>query len=413
MKKNFKSIICLLFALVVMTSMFVVPAGATNTDENVEIVFYKPDSWGNNIKIHLWNAGSLNTQWPGLDMTQNSNGTYTFSSSEINSCNFVINDGNGNQTADLYAEGYVGVKDNCVFRRSDDTIRLYFEKPDNWSSNIRVYYYTNDNNQVSLKSWPGVSMIKNYNEDTYYATISDMADARVIFTDGVNQYPKANEPGIAVSAGQELIFEDNKYIIGDNNWIQVQQPKNHVNVGENFEVNISMTDGSDFPLYFYDEDNTYVAPVGYTETAYNGKVDRKYIFNFDTADQKTIKVYYYYENSLGNTQKTVDVHVREENNGYCSIESDKYSLNNGETFTLAVEKNEVLGAYFFDENGNSIEYDSINYDNATGKTYYTITADQVGKGQRIYLYTSYKHNPGNKTNTGLYVTIDVWQAVNI
>lgn len=408
MKKKFKSIICLVLAMVMMSSLFVVSASAANTEEeNVKIVFHKPDGWGDNLYIHLWNAGSEDTQWPGVAMTKNYNGTYSYTSSSITSCNFVVNDGNGNQTADLYAEGYVGVKDNCVFDMSDEYVYLFFEKPENWSSDVRAYYYSNDENEVALTEWPGVAMTKNYGEDTYYLRISNMADIRVIFTDGNNQYPSANQPGIPVTAGNELIFQDGKYTTAKNTWVSIKEPLNHVLVGDEFKVNISMNIGSDFPLYFYDENNNSVNPTRVTETKYNGKVNREYYFKFSEAGDKTIKVYYYYESSLSYTHEEFDVSVISSKGQYY-VDCDKETLSVGETFTLTANNHGELGYRFYDEDGNLLNYDYLSY-NETGETLYHFTADKIGKGQKIYMYSHYRHNPGYEIYTGRYVTIDVWQ----
>lgn len=411
MKKILKSIICLVLAMVMMSSLFVVSVSATETDsENVKIVFYKPDSWGSNIHLHLWNAGSENTQWPGVAMTENYDGTYTYTSSSITSCNFVVNDANGNQTADLYANGYVGVKNNSVFAMSDEPVKLYFEKPSGWSSDIKAYYYSNDNNQVALTAWPGVAMYKHYGEDTYYLNIYDMADVRVIFTDGTHQYPAANQPGIPVTAGNELIYQNGKYTTAKHSWISIEEPVNYALTGEEFKVNISMDEGSDFPLYFYDENNNGVNPVRVVETEYNGKVNRQYYFTFNQAGDKTIKVYYYYESSLSYAHTDFDVSVISSKGQYY-VDCNKESLSVGEEFILTANNHSELCYRFFDENGNLLNVDSTTYNTETGETSYHFIADKIGKGQKIYMYSSYHHNPLNETYTGRYATIDVWQNV--
>lgn len=409
MRRKFKSIICLVLAMVMMSSLFVVSASAANTEEeNVRIVFHKPDGWGDNLYIHLWNAGSEDTQWPGVAMTKNSDGTYTYTSSSITSCNFVVNDGNGNQTADLYAEGYVGVKDNCVFDMSDEDVYLFFEKPANWSSDVRAYYYTNDNNEVALTDWPGVAMHKNYGEDTYYLTIDDMADIRVIFTDGNNQYPSANQPGIPVTAGNELIYQDGKYTTAENIWVTVKEDVNYALVGEEFKVTISMNIGSDFPLVFDDENGNSVNPTRVVENEYNGKSVRDYYFVFNETGDKTIKINYIYASSCTYTGTDFDVSVISSKGQYY-VDCDKETLSVGETFTLTSNSHGEIGYRFYDEDGNLINYDSISYNYETGESLYHFTANKIGKGQKIYMYSHYYHNPGYETYTGRYVTIDVWQ----
>ena len=409
MKRKLMSIICLVLAMVMMSSVCAFSAGATTSAQNVKIVFHKPDSWGNNIYIHLWNAGSENTQWPGVPMTANYDGTYTYTSSTLTTCNFVVNDTNGNQTSDLYAEGYVGVKDNKVFEMSDEPVYLYFEKPSNWSSDIRAYYYSNDNNAVALTSWPGVAMSKNYGEDTYYLRVRDMANIRVIFTDGTNQYPAANQPGIPVTAGNELIYQSNKYTTASHKWISVEEPVNYVVAGDEFKVNISMDIGSDFPLYFYDEDHNQVIPTRGTETRYNGKVNRQYYFTFAQEASKTIDIYYYYESSMSNSNTSFDVSVLS-GKGQYYVDCDKESLSVGETYKLTTNNHGELSYKFYDENGNAVNWTSTTF-SQNGETTYIFTADKIGKGQKIFMYASYYHNPANEVYTGRYATIDVWQNV--
>lgn len=407
MTRKIKSIICLMLAMVMMATVFVLPAGAADSGE-VNIVFYKPDNWGDNVKIHLWNAGNLNTQWPGVAMTKRSDGTFSFSTSEISSCNFVINDSNGNQTSDLYANGYVGVKDNKTFARSKDRITVFFKKPADWSSDVKMYYYSNDDNQIALKPWPGVSMSKPfYNTDSYYGTITDMADVRVLFTDGTHQYPAQNQPGIPVKAGQELIYQDGKYTTAPYTWITIKQPTSGAMVGATYQLDISMTQGDDFPLYFYDEDHNAIDPVNQTEVRENGKCNRKYYFNFAQAGEKTIYVYYYYHSSMGYTGSSFNVKVSGNTNYDYRLVSDKYTLNVGETYTLRTYNDGETYYRFYDENHNRIEYNYVSY--TSNYTYYTFTANKLGKGQKIYSYISNRYNPSYEMSTGDFVTLDVWQ----
>lgn len=407
MKQKIKSIICLALAMVIMATLFALPVGASDSGE-VNIVFYKPDNWGDNIKIHLWNAGSLNTQWPGVAMEEKSNGTYSFSTSDISSCNFVINDSNGNQTIDLFASGYVGVKDNKVFERSLQDIDIFFEKPAGWSSDIKMYYYSNDSNAVALTSWPGVSLNKRFNDDDhYYGYISDMANVRVLFTDGTHQYPAQNQPGIPVKAGQDLIYQDGKYITAESQWMTIKQPTNTAVVGDTYEVDISMTQGNDYPLYFYDENHNDIDPVNEVEVRENGKCYRKYYFNFTEAGTKKIYVYYYYHSSMGYTSYSFDVNVVNSFYGISAVVSDKYTLNTGEYFTLRAYVNEEFGYMFYDENNNEIYPDNVTYIGNYG--FYTFTASKVGMNQKINLYVVYHHAPQYPVDTKNFVTLDVWQ----
>lgn len=128
MKRKIKKTICTLLAAVLLAAMFLVPASAV-TGSGVDILFSKPAGWSGNIKIHLWNAGSYDTNWPGVSMTDEGNGWYRYKNSNLSSCSIVVNDGSGNQTADLQVSGMVTVKDNHVLERSQKYIPVYFERP--------------------------------------------------------------------------------------------------------------------------------------------------------------------------------------------------------------------------------------------------------------------------------------------
>lgn len=414
--KKLKTVVCLLLALVILSTTFAVSAGASNTNY-VKIKFYKPADWSSNVKIHLWNAGSLNTSWPGIAMTQNSDGTYEFTSYAISSCNFVINDSNGKQTADLYASGSVGVKDNTVFETSDKPSYLYFEKPANWSSDIKVYYYTNDNNSVSLMSWPGVSMNKNYNEDTYYYNISDMANVRVLFTDGTHQYPAVGEPGIPVSAGEELVFQNNSYTVNEHNWIQIEQNTSYAYVNQDFHVIAKFNYGNDFPLFFYDENNNIVSHKSYTKTSHNGIITYDFTFNFAQVGSKNLTVKYYYHSSEGYTGKTVKVNVIENTKDNQNIfYSDKYQMNQGDTFEVAALYNSNLSYAVFNDKGEKLSpvstYVSMEgyKEDMSGVIQYIrfrFKADELGQYQKLHLYTA----PSSSSvfqDTGNFIGINVW-----
>ncbi|HXB07989.1 MAG TPA: Ig-like domain-containing protein, partial [Puia sp.] len=66
--------------------------------------FYKPASWGSGIKIYWWAAQPAGVladgSWPGVAMTNDNNGWYSYTFTNITSTNLIFNDGS-NQTANL------------------------------------------------------------------------------------------------------------------------------------------------------------------------------------------------------------------------------------------------------------------------------------------------------------------------
>lgn len=74
-------------------------------------------------------------------------------------------------------------------------ITIYFKKPANWNA-PNIYYYIS--NSDTGPSWPGTAM-ENMNDSWYRYTITKYSNAKVIFNDGTNQVPAANNPGFDVS----------------------------------------------------------------------------------------------------------------------------------------------------------------------------------------------------------------------
>lgn len=241
MKRKIKKTICTLLAAVLLAAMFIVPAGAV-TGTGVDVLFCKPANWSGNIKIHLWNAGSYNTNWPGVAMTDEGNGWYRYKNSNLTSCSIVINDGSGSQTEDLQVSGMVTVKDNRVLERSQKYIPVYFERPDGWGTDIRVYYYSDDANEVEMCPWPGASMKRSANyPDEYTYEIREMEIVRIIFTDGVHQYPAQNEPGIQAKAGENVRYYGSwptpHLSIESSQFTYMEAPET-VQVNEEFDITV-------------------------------------------------------------------------------------------------------------------------------------------------------------------------------
>ncbi len=71
---------------------------------NFTVHFYRPSNWATAVKIYWWNAQPAGVladgTWPGVAMTSEGNGYYSFTFYNITSTNLIFNDGS-NQTADL------------------------------------------------------------------------------------------------------------------------------------------------------------------------------------------------------------------------------------------------------------------------------------------------------------------------
>ena len=180
------------------------------SDNTFSVKFYKPSNWGNNIHLYAWNNdGAITSSWPGDPMTNNNDRVFLYSNENITGCNFIINDGS-NQTNNLHGSGKITVINNSTITRGNEPIEIKFKKPSTWGNDVRIYYYTNDNREISTLSWPGYSM-NNIGQSYYTYTITDMDSARVIFTDGTYQYPAVNTPGICVNSCQRMISDGTSY----------------------------------------------------------------------------------------------------------------------------------------------------------------------------------------------------------
>ncbi|TQV81167.1 pullulanase-type alpha-1,6-glucosidase [Exilibacterium tricleocarpae] len=72
----------------------------------LEFFFKKPASWGDNINIYYWNADPAPAvDWPGIRMEALPGGWYRFRMpAAVDSANIIFNDGEGNQTPDLFRD---------------------------------------------------------------------------------------------------------------------------------------------------------------------------------------------------------------------------------------------------------------------------------------------------------------------
>ncbi|URZ01026.1 TIM-barrel domain-containing protein [Clostridium felsineum] len=111
--------------------------------------------------------------------------------------NFIAVDSSGNESQ-VYTEVY-------NIRKASDGITLHFKNPNGWGA-PNIYYY-DPTGTLTGPSWPGVKMNSEGN-GWYSYTIQSWANAKVLFDDGKNQTPGANQPGIDVT-GEEW-YKDGK-----------------------------------------------------------------------------------------------------------------------------------------------------------------------------------------------------------
>lgn len=157
------------------------------------VYFRKPSHWSTNVKIHYWNVvpntNYPNTVWNGVSMISDGGDWYKFTFVGVQSLNFVINDGNGNQTADL-SRTKTGYYANELWYDTDprlptaQNIVIYFKRPSNWSTNVKIHYWDAlPNSNYPNTTWNGVLMTLEGN-DWYKFTFTNVYSAYFVINDG-------------------------------------------------------------------------------------------------------------------------------------------------------------------------------------------------------------------------------------
>lgn len=87
---------------------YTIDGGWTDTCDvpqpGMTVYFQVPAGWGDSINIYYWNVDG-SPGWPGVPMQSLGDGWYAFTFPQgVDMANLIFNDGQGNQTADLYTE---------------------------------------------------------------------------------------------------------------------------------------------------------------------------------------------------------------------------------------------------------------------------------------------------------------------
>ena len=92
---------------------------------------------------------------------------------------------------------------------TDEALVAYFVKPSNWET-PRIYVYDDSTGTVKkISSWPG-ELMTSEGENLYSYTLpKEWRYAKVIFTDGTNQTPSANESGFEMKTN--MIYDNGSW----------------------------------------------------------------------------------------------------------------------------------------------------------------------------------------------------------
>jgi glycosidase len=122
-----------------------------NPASGFTVYFYPPTGWGSALKIYWWDAQPAGVladgTWPGVAMTNDGNGWYSYTFTNITSTNLIFNDGS-NQTANL-ARGSNGWYQNGTWYDTNPgaaTGTTYYQIINRWQAN--TYLYDGGNGKV-------------------------------------------------------------------------------------------------------------------------------------------------------------------------------------------------------------------------------------------------------------------------
>lgn len=406
--KTMKLFVACLLSLVMILSSGITPVSATSTATGVDILFFVPDDWSTHYygpKIHLWNAGSYTTTWPGTEMIYVRKGVYRYTNFNLNSCNFVINDGYGNsQTGNLYANGKVTVKDGNVVNRSQHPTQIRFERPYGWGDNINIYYYSADSSETEIYSWPGTKMEKEnvfhyWGKTVYNYEITELENCRVVFSDGVNQYPARNQPGILVNAGNTYYISDSNVSSQDYYSTTITPSANQVHVGQEFKIILDTVNY--YSQYITDNGDGMEIVNEEVLSRGDGRIVIEYTVKFTTGGSKMVHAYMSH-NSSSYQGKSVEIRVHDPNDYenssrwdglVTSIDNLSPTVNLGEPINV----NLVYG-------GDKTQFVWVTEDGEVINNSRII--NRRCKNMKVFIYTYHPYSPYSRFYSG-YFTITV------
>ena len=193
----------------------------STTTTNVAYIT-KPSGWGSTIYCYAYSADSSsnrNAAWPGVAMTLVSGSTYKYEvSSSITNPLVIFTDGTNQypaaNKAGLSLSGSMIYQNGSWSTYTEGTTVTtanvaYIAKSSSWGSTIYCYAYSSDNESNKNAAWPGVAMTLVSGNIYKYEVSSSITNPRVIFTDGTNQYPGANQAGLLLSG--TMIYQNSTW----------------------------------------------------------------------------------------------------------------------------------------------------------------------------------------------------------
>ena len=179
----------------------------------------KPSGWGSNLYCYVYsadNSSNCNAAWPGVAMTNVSGSIYKYEvSSTITNPLVIFTDGSNqypaSQQKGLTLSGSMIYQNGSwtTYNEVVTTNVAYIAKDSTWGSTMYCYAYSSDNESNRNAAWPGVAMTLASGNIYKYEVPSGIANPKVIFTDGTNQYPGAMQSGLLLTGS--MIYQNSTW----------------------------------------------------------------------------------------------------------------------------------------------------------------------------------------------------------
>jgi glycosidase len=168
------------------------PAAVTG----LTVHFRKPNTW-RGVNVHYWNAttstGTASSTWPGVVMTDDGDGWYTFTIPNATSSNllFVDSGNTNNKTADLTrsGEGWYSGSTWSSTRPANNGFTVHVKKPSTWTKANIHYWNVASTPATPNTTWPGVPMSDEGN-GWYRFSFTSTTSANLAFVNSGNTAQK-------------------------------------------------------------------------------------------------------------------------------------------------------------------------------------------------------------------------------
>ena len=188
-----------------------------------KVYFKNTNNWSNPT-VYVYNDETSTVKntgaWPGVAMTNEGNGVYSYTLPEgFGNAKVIFSNKGNNQVPGSGQAGFALTSGKKMiynngswteYSNKEIISKVYFKNTNNWS-NPTIYVYSTTG-LAPVKAWPGVAMTNEGNGLYSYTFPANYGDARVIFSDsGNNQYPGQSQDGLLLSSGKIMIYSNGNW----------------------------------------------------------------------------------------------------------------------------------------------------------------------------------------------------------